>query len=295
MLRFILTRVSLVIPTFIGITLLAFFLVRLIPGDPIETLAGERGIDPVRHEALRKEYGFDRPILVQYAIYIGHLLRGDFGRSIITRDPVLSEFLALFPATVELSLCAIVFALVLGMGFLVLLMTFRSIVVPIKAIVLNLLSVGAAYGVLVLVFQEGLGEGLLDFRSLGGITSWLPLFLFVVLFGLSMDYHVFILTRVRELVDGGMRTPEAVDRAIRGTAGVVTSAAMVMVAVFAVFATLSDLEFKQMGVGLAAAILIDATIIRALLVPAAVSLFGRWNWWLPAPAARLLRVQPSTG
>jgi dipeptide transport system permease protein len=114
MLRFILTRVSLVIPTFVGITLLAFFLVRLIPGDPIETLAGERGIDPVRHEALRKEYGFDRPILVQYAIYIGHLLRGDFGRSIITRDPVLVEFFALFPATVELSLCAILFALILG-------------------------------------------------------------------------------------------------------------------------------------------------------------------------------------
>ena len=114
MLRFILTRVSLVIPTFVGITLLAFFLVRLIPGDPIETLAGERGIDPARHEMLRKEYGFDRPVLVQYAIYVGHLLRGDFGRSIITRDPVLSEFLALFPATVELSLCAILFALILG-------------------------------------------------------------------------------------------------------------------------------------------------------------------------------------
>jgi dipeptide transport system permease protein len=114
MIRFVLTRVTLVIPTFIGITLLAFFLVRLIPGDPIETLAGERGIDPARHEMLRKEYGFDRPVLVQYAIYIGHLLRGDFGRSIITRDPVLAEFLALFPATVELSLCAILFALILG-------------------------------------------------------------------------------------------------------------------------------------------------------------------------------------
>src|ERR687894_364927 len=115
MLRFVLTRVSLVIPTFVGITLLAFFLVRLIPGDPIKTLAGERGIDPVRHAALRKEYGFDQPILVQYAIYIGHLLRGDFGRSIITREPVLAEFLALFPATVELSVCAILFALAIGL------------------------------------------------------------------------------------------------------------------------------------------------------------------------------------
>ena len=115
MLRFILTRVSLVIPTFVGITLLTFFLVRLIPGDPIETMAGERGIDPVRHAELRKEYGFDQPILVQYAIYIGHVLRGDLGRSIITRESVTSEFLALFPATVELSLCAILFALAIGL------------------------------------------------------------------------------------------------------------------------------------------------------------------------------------
>ena len=115
MLRFILTRVSLVIPTFVGITLLTFFLVRLIPGDPIETMAGERGIDPVRHAELRKEYGFDQPILVQYAIYIGHVLRGDLGRSIITREPVTSEFLTLFPATIELSLCAILFALAIGL------------------------------------------------------------------------------------------------------------------------------------------------------------------------------------
>src|SRR3954466_10998910 len=107
MLRFILTRVPLIVPTFIGITLVAFFLIRLVPGDPIETMAGERGIDPVRHEALRREYGFDQPVLVQYAIYIGHLLRGDFGRSIITREPVFGEFLTLFPATVELSVCAI--------------------------------------------------------------------------------------------------------------------------------------------------------------------------------------------
>jgi dipeptide transport system permease protein len=115
MLRFILTRVSLVIPTFVGITLLTFFLVRLIPGDPIETMAGERGIDPVRHAELRKEYGFDQPILVQYAIYIGHVLRGDLGRSIITREPVTSEFLTLFPATIELSVCAILFALAIGL------------------------------------------------------------------------------------------------------------------------------------------------------------------------------------
>ena len=114
MLRFILTRVSLVIPTFIGITLVAFFLIRLVPGDPIETMAGERGIDPVRHAALLKEYGLDRPVLVQYGIYIGRVLHGDLGKSMITQTPVLHEFFALFPATIELALCAIIFALVLG-------------------------------------------------------------------------------------------------------------------------------------------------------------------------------------
>ena len=114
MLRFLLTRLSLVIPTFFGMTLLAFFLIRLVPGDPIETLAGERGIDPVRHEMLRKEYGLDRPIMVQYGIYISRVLHGDLGKSMITQAPVLSEFGALFPATIELALCAIIFALVLG-------------------------------------------------------------------------------------------------------------------------------------------------------------------------------------
>jgi dipeptide transport system permease protein len=113
-LRFILTRLTLVIPTFIGMTLLAFFLIRLVPGDPIETMAGERGIDPVRHEALRKEYGLDRPILVQYGIYIGRVLHGDLGKSMITQESVLREFIALFPATIELALCAILFALIIG-------------------------------------------------------------------------------------------------------------------------------------------------------------------------------------
>jgi RND superfamily putative drug exporter len=174
-----------------------------------------------------------------------------------------------------------VFAFVLGLAFLLLLVTFRSIVVPLKAIVLNLLSVGASYGILKLVFQDGHGESLLGFESLGGITSWLPLFLFVILFGLSMDYHVFILSRIREAVDAGKSTDEAVAHGIRSTAGVVTSAAMVMVAVFAIFATLSSLEFKQMGVGLAAAILIDATLVRAVLLPAAMKLLGERNWYLP--------------
>jgi len=174
-----------------------------------------------------------------------------------------------------------VFAFVLGLAFLLLLVTFRSIVIPIKAILLNLLSVGAAYGVLKLVFQDGHGESLLNFESTGSIASWLPLFLFVVLFGLSMDYHVFILSRIRELVDGGMSTDAAVADGIKSTAGVVTGAAAIMVAVFAVFATLSAIEFKQMGVGLATAVLIDATVIRGVLLPATMKLLGDCNWYLP--------------
>jgi uncharacterized membrane protein YdfJ with MMPL/SSD domain len=184
----------------------------------------------------------------------------------------------------------IVFAFVLTMAFLLLLVTFRSLVIPIKAIVLNLLSVSAAYGVLVWIFQEGHGEQLLGFQSTGAITSWLPLFLFVVLFGLSMDYHVFILSRIREAFDGGMRTEDAVAHGIKSTAGVVTSAAVVMVAVFAIFATLRAVEFKQMGVGLAVAVLLDATLVRAVLLPATMKLLGDWNWYLPRPMHRLPRI-----
>jgi len=184
----------------------------------------------------------------------------------------------------------LVFAFVLGLAFVLMLVTFRSIVVPIKAIVLNLLSVGAAYGVLVLVFQEGLGESLLGFHSNGGISSWLPLFLFVILFGLSMDYHVLILSRVREGVDRGMSSDEAVERGIVATAGTVTSAAIVMVAVFSVFATLTILDMKEMGVGLAVAILIDATIVRAILLPAAMKLLGERNWYLPRSLGWLPRL-----
>jgi uncharacterized membrane protein YdfJ with MMPL/SSD domain len=175
----------------------------------------------------------------------------------------------------------IVFAFVLSLAFLLLLVTFRSIVIPIKAIVLNLLSVGASYGVLTWIFQDGHLEGPLDFKSNGGIVSWLPLFLFVILFGLSMDYHVFILSRIREAFDRGMKTEDAVAHGIKATAGTVTSAAIVMVAVFGIFATLSSLDFKQMGVGLSVAILIDATIVRAVLLPATMKLLGDWNWYLP--------------
>ena len=163
----------------------------------------------------------------------------------------------------------LVFGFVLVLCFLLMLVTFRSIVIPIKTVLLNLLSVGAAYGLLVLVFQHHWAEGLLGFHSNGGIASWLPLFMFVMLFGLSMDYHVFILSRVKELVDGGMPTDEAVATGIRRTAATVTSAAVVMVAVFAIFVTLRTLDIKQMGFGLAAAILIDATIVRGVLLPVA--------------------------
>jgi uncharacterized membrane protein YdfJ with MMPL/SSD domain len=175
----------------------------------------------------------------------------------------------------------IVFAFVLSMAFLLLLVTFRSLVIPIKAIVLNLLSVGAAYGLLVTVFQKGWGESLLGFESNGAVTAWLPPFLFVILFGLSMDYHVFILSRIREAVDGGMTTDDAISHGIKSTAGVVTSAAVVMVGVFAIFGTLSSIDMKQMGVGLAFAVLIDATLIRGVLLPASMKLLGERNWWLP--------------
>ena len=174
-----------------------------------------------------------------------------------------------------------VVAFVLLFAFILMLVAFRSIVVAIKAIVLNLLSVAAAYGVLVLVFQHGVGKGLLGDSSAAGIDSVVPLLLFVILFGLSMDYHVFILSRIRETFDRGQTMDEAVSHGIKSTAGVVTSAAIVMVAVFAVFATLSWPFFKQFGVGLATAILIDATIIRGVLLPASMKLLGNWNWYLP--------------
>jgi uncharacterized membrane protein YdfJ with MMPL/SSD domain len=175
----------------------------------------------------------------------------------------------------------LIFAFVFALAFLLMLFTFRSVVIPVETILLNLLSVGAAYGVLVLVFQEGWGESLLGFTSNGGVTNWLPLFLFVILFGLSMDYHVFILSRVRENRAAGMTTEEAVRRGISATAGTVTSAAVVMVVVFSVFITLSFIDFKEMGVGLATAVLIDATIVRAVLLPASMRLLGDWNWYLP--------------
>jgi putative drug exporter of the RND superfamily len=181
----------------------------------------------------------------------------------------------------------LVLGFVLLVAFGLLLVTFRSLVVPLTAVVLNLLSVGAAYGVLVWIFQEGHLERLLGFRSSGSIVTWMPLFLFTILFGLSMDYHVFIVSRIRELVLRGHSTTEAVARGVRTTASTVTSAAAVMIAVFAIFAFTRTIVMKELGVGLAVAVLVDATVIRAVLLPAVMSILGERNWYLPRPLARL--------
>ena len=187
----------------------------------------------------------------------------------------------------------LVFAFVLGLAFLLLLITFRSIVIPLTSIVLNLLSVGAAYGVLVWIFQRGHLQSLLGFHSNGAVVTWLPLFLFAVLFGLSMDYHVFIVSRIKELHDRGLSTSEAVSQGISSTAGTVTAAAAVMVAVFAIFAWLPTLDIKQMGVGLAVAVLLDATVIRGILLPATMKMLGDLNWYLPRGLHWLPRLQSS--
>ncbi|MBH5337547.1 MMPL family transporter [Streptomyces pactum] len=174
-----------------------------------------------------------------------------------------------------------VFAFVVVFAFLLMLMSFRSLTIAATAIVLNLLSVGAAYGILTAVFQHGWGAGLVGAEGVGAVVAWLPLFLFVILFGLSMDYHVFVVSRIREAKLAGRTTKDAVVHGVVTTAGVVTSAAVIMVAVFAIFGTLSMQSMKQMGVGLAAAVLIDATVIRGVLLPAAMTLLDDRNWYLP--------------
>jgi RND superfamily putative drug exporter len=180
-----------------------------------------------------------------------------------------------------------VFAFVVVFAFALMLLSFRSLTVAITSIVLNLLSVGAAYGILVAVFQHGWGASLVGAEGVGAIITWLPLFLFVILFGLSMDYHVFVVSRIREARLRGRTTNEAIQHGVVTTAGVVTSAAVIMVAVFAIFGTLSMQSMKQMGVGLAAAVLIDATIIRGVLLPAVMALLGERNWYLPKWLHRL--------
>ena len=187
----------------------------------------------------------------------------------------------------------IVFAFVLGLAFLLLMVVFGSLAIPATAIVLNLLSVGAAYGLLKLIFQDGHLARQLGFTPYGGIIPYLPLFMFVLLFGLSMDYQVFILSRIRELRIKGATTTSAITSGISGSAGVVTSAAIIMVAVFSIFATLSVIDFKMFGIGMATAVLIDATIIRGILLPAAMTLLGERNWYLPRQLAWLPKSRPA--
>jgi putative drug exporter of the RND superfamily len=175
----------------------------------------------------------------------------------------------------------LVYAVVAALAFVLLLVAFRSVTLPLISIGLNLLSVGAAFGLITLVFQDGRLQSLLDYTSFGAITPWVPLFLFVFLFGLSMDYHVFILSRIREIRLGGASTKDAVTRGIASSAGVVTGAAVIMMAVFSIFATLHLFELKMLGIGLPAAVLIDATVVRGVLVPAAMALLGDRCWYLP--------------
>jgi RND superfamily putative drug exporter len=175
-----------------------------------------------------------------------------------------------------------VFGLVLVSSFLLLLVVFRSIVVPIKAVAMNALSVGAAYGLLVIVFQKGIGADLLGFQQTDTIEFWLPLFLFSILFGLSMDYHVFLLSRIKEHYDATGDNSGSVAFGLRNTAGIITGAALIMVAVFGGFAIGDLAMFQQMGFGLAAAVIIDATLIRSILVPASMELLGDWNWYFPS-------------
>ena len=182
-----------------------------------------------------------------------------------------------------------VFLFVLSFSFLLLLVAFHSVVIPIKAILLNLLSTGAAYGMLVLVFQEGWGANVLNVKP-GVIESFVPVFIFTILFGLSMDYHVFILTRIKESRDRGLGSDAAVERGISITAGTVTSAAAIMVAVFAVFVTLELNIIRQLGFGLAVAVFLDATVIRSVLLPASMRLLGDWNWWMPRILSWIPRV-----
>ncbi len=175
----------------------------------------------------------------------------------------------------------IVFTFVLGLSFILLMLAFRSIVVPIKAILMNLLSVGASYGILTLVFQKGIGNEIFGFQQTPVIATWIPIFLFCILFGLSMDYHVFLLSRIREHYDSTHDNRESVAVGLQSTAKIITGAALIMVAVFSAFAAGSLVEMQQMGFGLAVAVFLDATIVRSVLVPSTMALLGDRNWYLP--------------
>jgi putative drug exporter of the RND superfamily len=231
------------------------------------TLAGN-GTDSTSNAALLTLRNVDLPATLGRVSGVSYAVAGNTAASY---DDV-RRFDQTFP---------IVLAAVAFLAFVLLMIAFRSVTLPLVSIGLNLLSVGTALGLITLVFQDGRLQGLLDFSSFGGITYWVPLFMFVFLFGLSMDYHVFILSRIRELRLRGASTRDAVTRGIASSAGVVTSAAVIMMAVFSIFATLHVLELKMLGIGLPAAVLIDATVVRGVLVPAAMALLGDRCWYLP--------------
>ena len=182
---------------------------------------------------------------------------------------------------------------VLVLTYLLLARAFRSLLLPVKAVLLNLLSVAASYGMLVVFFRFGLGRDLFGLYQIGQVEGWIPIFLFAMLFGLSMDYEVFLVTRMRESWDSGRDNREAVAEGLERTGRIVTAAAVIMVAAFSAFVAGRIVGLQEFGLGLAVAILVDATIVRAVLVPSLMALLGRWNWWLPVRAARLLRVEPS--
>jgi len=187
-----------------------------------------------------------------------------------------------------------VLAFVVILTFLLLARAFRSLLLPLKAVILNLISLGAAYGIVVFIFQEGHGaQAIWGVDATGAIQSWIPLMIFAFLFGLSMDYEVFMLTRMREAYDETGNTPQAIRLGLMRTGKLVTSAALVLMFAFFALSTGPGVDIKQFGIGLAAGIIFDATVIRALLVPSLMRLMGRWNWWLPPGPARLLRVPPS--
>jgi RND superfamily putative drug exporter len=184
---------------------------------------------------------------------------------------------------------------VVALTYVLLARAFRSLLLPLKAVILNLVSLAAAFGIIVFIFQMGNGaEEIWDVPATDSIISWIPLMIFAFLYGLSMDYEVFMLTRIREAYDKTGDTTAAVSIGLARTGKLVTSAALVLMFAFFVLSLSPGTDIKQFGIGLAAGIILDATVIRALLVPAIVRLMGRWNWWLPRPAARLLRVQPSS-
>jgi putative drug exporter of the RND superfamily len=210
------------------------------------------------------------------------------GGSVTGLAAVDRDFLDVLASRVPL-----VLALTLGGTFLLLAFAFRSLVLPIKAVLLNLVSLAAAFGVVVIIFQQGHGSALWGVDATQSVTAWVPVMIFAFLFGLSMDYEVFMLSRMREAYDETGSTPRAIELGLARTGKLVTSAALVLMFAFFVLSTSPGTDIKQFGIGLAAGIIFDATVIRALLVPAIMRLMGRWNWWLPGWAARLLRVAPS--